>query len=56
MKYDDFKSRLRELKEEFTAVYGREPLTMAEFEVFLDRKKAGKTKVVSLKSLKGFSF
>lgn len=53
MKYDDFRIRLQYLKEQFRLSEGRDPLTMDEFEAFLDRKKAGRTRTRTLKSLKG---
>ncbi len=53
MKYDEFRVRLQDLKEQFRLSEGREPLTLAEFEAFLDRRKAGKTRPRTLRSLKG---
>ncbi len=53
MKYEEFRDRLTQLKEEFASVHGREPLTMAEFEAFLSGKKTGSVRSVRLRSLKG---
>lgn len=54
MKFDEFTVRLQELKAEFKAVNGREPETMEEFESFLGRKRLGRIRTGSLRSLKGF--
>ncbi len=54
MKFDEFSVRLQELKAEFESVNGRMPDTMAEFESFLSRKKLGRIRTGTLRSLKGF--
>lgn len=53
MKYEEFRDRLAQLKEEFCSVHGRYPLTMAEFEDYLSKKKTGSVRAVRLRSLKG---
>lgn len=54
MKFDEFSVRLQELKSEFKSVHGREPETMSEFESFLNKKKLGRIRTGTLRSLKGF--
>jgi hypothetical protein len=54
MKFEEFGERLQELKAEFAAVNGRSPETMAEFESFLNKKKIGRIRSTTLRSLKGF--
>lgn len=53
MKYEEFAVRLSELRKEYEVLNGRPPETMAEFDSFLERKKVGRTKATSLKSLRG---
>ncbi len=54
MKFEEFSVRLQELKAEFAAVNGgRGPETMAEFEAFLSKKRLGRIRTGTLRSLKG---
>ncbi len=53
MKYEEFVVRLQDLKEQFRLSEGREPVTISEFESFLRKKKLGRTRARTLKSLKG---
>ncbi len=54
MKFDEFAVRLQELKAEFRALNGQEAETMAEFDAFLVKKKFGRARPATLRSLKGF--
>ncbi len=54
MRFEDFAVRLQELKEEFRILNGREAETMAEFDAFLVKKKFGRVRPATLRSLKGF--
>lgn len=54
MKFEEFSVRLQELKSEFKSLNGREPETMVEFEAFLVKKKFGRVRTGTLRSLKGF--
>lgn len=54
MKFEEFSVRLQELKAEFKTVHGRFPETMSEFEAFLSKKKLGRIRTGTLRSLKGF--
>lgn len=54
MKFDEFAARLQELKAEFKSLNGRDAETMAEFEAFLVKKKFGRARSATLRSLRGF--
>ena len=55
MSYDEFSDKLRKMKIEYKAEFGKELSTLLELELFLDRKlKRPKSKTI--KSLRGLSF
>lgn len=55
MTYDDFSSKLQELKREFLKSRGRKMETLKELEEYVVRRKVGIRKSGKLKSLKGLS-
>ena len=54
MTYDEFEQKFTEFKEEYKNIYKKYPETIAEFELYLVKRKYGRKPKKTLKSLKGF--
>lgn len=53
MTYDEFGERLRKIKAEYLRTRGREMATVAELELFLERRLAKSPRQKGARSLKG---